>query len=84
MKEYFNLNKIAQAAPPYPFAEKEEYYRGLPINQLMIALRDAKAASSAQEDIERRYPGHHSGKDYGWRADDVHTIHKIIKEKRKI
>lgn len=81
MKEYFNIEKFAQRAPSYPFSEKEEYYRSLTPNQLQIALKDAKEAWKNQEAMEKKYPGHFSNKDAGWRADDVHTIMKIMKEK---
>ena len=64
----------------YRFAEKEARYRAMTPEQLIYNLRDAKEAYLAQVDIERG-GGSGTDKDSGWRADDVHTILKVMKEK---
>jgi hypothetical protein len=64
----------------YPFAEKEAKYRAMTPEQLIFNLKDAKEAYEAQSEIEDQ-GGRGVDKDAGWRADDVHTILKIIQER---
>ncbi|MFW6173756.1 MAG: hypothetical protein ACOC5T_08430 [Elusimicrobiota bacterium] len=76
----FKQIKESGRVESYPFGEKEKYYRSLSPEALKFVLKDAKEALKAQEDIEKS-GGTPANKDSGWRADDVHTILKIMRER---
>ncbi len=68
---------------PYPFAAREEQYRGYDPAQLQWALRDAVQARDIAERDARAYAQQYGPKaaivqqragDAGWYGDDVHTI----------
>lgn len=65
--------------PHYPFAEKEEHYATYTNDQLAYALADAKQAFEQEEQLARAgYPL----AQFGWYADDVHTIAAEIRRRK--
>jgi hypothetical protein len=70
------MNELA-----YPFAEKEKQYREYDVSMLRFALTDARWALSHAESMAQAGCPTAGRKGPGWRADDVHTIAKVLKEK---
>jgi hypothetical protein len=66
--------------PSYPFAEMEERYAGYTDDQLAYALKDAREAARNEDAMAKQ--GHPLAQ-YGWYADDVHTIGAEIMRRRK-
>jgi hypothetical protein len=65
--------------PSYPFTEMEERYATYTDAQLAYALKDAREAARNEDELAKR--GHRLAQ-YGWYADDVHTVAAEIRRRQ--